>query len=259
MTQVNSISMPSSGTVYHMDAYGNYLVYAYSSNVVVMKCANASSAVKMYTIKTPSSVDDVRVRYPYIIIATNNVVQQYDIDLMGTISLWSNTTTIGWNLAVFDNGIIYMYKSGVQNFRNFTIFRIDGNIPALSGGTCYKGYVITQTGTCTKNMTMFLPVVTNTTANTTTNVTTNTTANTTANTTTNTTTNTTANTTTNTTTNTTANTTTNVTTNTTTNTTANTTTTILSPLNTTTTIPSPSPSPPSPSIIFNDSSIYPYP
>lgn len=78
LSQVNSIAMPNPGAVYHFDAFGIYLVYAYGSTVVMNKCTTVANVTKMYTITTPATVDDVRVRYPYLIIATNDTVIYYE-------------------------------------------------------------------------------------------------------------------------------------------------------------------------------------
>lgn len=215
LTILSTITMPvlSSDTIFSMDTFDHYLVYSFQKTATIMDCSDPTNNIILSTVETPASIDDIRVRYPYLLIATNNTVQQYDMDVKQVVSSCANTT-LGFRIAAMEYGIVYTYKEGLTRYSSYNVFRLTYTVAAGMGGVCLEGYFNNGTK-CQKNTTYVYPITSNTTANTTTNTTTNT-----SNLTTNASSNTTNTTTTNTTT---SNTTSNITTNTTnTNTTTNT-------------------------------------
>lgn len=172
LTQTSLITLPTglpAGTVFSMDTFGNY----YQNFVAVWNCTNETNIVQLFNFTIAANIDDVRVRFPFLIIASNGSLIQYDMDLKAIINTFSNAT-LGWRIQLFNFNILYMYKDGVTNYPSFSTFKFDGTI-AIINGTCPQGYYI-NSSLCVKNLTyVYPPTTTNTTANTTNTTTTNTT------------------------------------------------------------------------------------
>lgn len=80
LAQMNSIAMSNTSSgLYRMDVYENYLVYSIGGGVTVMDCTSVSSMATKFTMTVSANIDDIKIRYPYLIIATGNTIEQYDI------------------------------------------------------------------------------------------------------------------------------------------------------------------------------------
>lgn len=63
----------------------------------------------MFRFTLVDNVDDVRMSFPYLIIATNNNLLQYDMHLKYVISTFPNAT-VGWRMQLFKNAGIITYQ-----------------------------------------------------------------------------------------------------------------------------------------------------
>ncbi len=101
-------------------------------------------------------VDDVRIRYPYLIIAHNNIISQFDINLGIIISSISNTT-VNCRLGIINNSAILMYKDYPNFYTNFSTLLFN-NIVKYNNIACLEGYTLNGTN-CIKNSTYVYPII----------------------------------------------------------------------------------------------------
>jgi hypothetical protein len=107
-----------------MDAQGNYLTYSQNNTITVLNITNISKFVQISQFNMSNLIDDIRIRYPYLFIATNDVIIQYDLNLHVSISNISNKT-IGWRMNVLSGSLIVMYKDYPNLYNNYSTLRYD--------------------------------------------------------------------------------------------------------------------------------------
>ena len=96
------------------------------------------------------AVNDVRIRYPYLLIACNNIISQYDINLGVIISSIRNTT-VNYRMGIVGNSGIFMYKDYPNVYKTFSMLSFNEGYKS-NNIACLEGYTLEGT-ICIKNMT----------------------------------------------------------------------------------------------------------
>jgi hypothetical protein len=137
LTFANSINFVTGNppsTIYSMDSHNDLLAYAVGDMVKVLNISSISNIQQILYFNATTIINDICVRYPYLIIATNNTIQQYDINLKAVVSKFANTTT-NYRMSLIDYDIIHMYQDYPAIYSNFSAFRYN-SIVSSNNGSC---------------------------------------------------------------------------------------------------------------------------
>ena len=71
---------------------GGHLIYSLGTQITWLNITDIYNIVEIYQFQMGAQIDDLRIRPPYLFIASNNLISQYDIDIRMVISNFANFT-----------------------------------------------------------------------------------------------------------------------------------------------------------------------